>query len=88
MGQLVIQYPDAKAVYLYYGLAKSYGVPLEERDPGTGDMVPRSNAAIKADVDAAVRQRQHERIKAVYASEDAIASAESFESSFIDPELS
>jgi hypothetical protein len=88
MPQIPLYYPAGKAQYVYYGLAKALNVSLQKLDPGPPPTwVDKTNAEVKADVDVALREHLHRRIKAVYAAEDAVSKQADFEAAFVDPEL-
>ena len=87
MGQIIINYPNDKAVRIYTALAAFFDVPLEELDIDTGEMVPRANADIKADCDQALRQFLVGRLRAQEKKVADDAADAAFNSAFIDPGL-
>ena len=89
MGQIVINYPNDKAVRIYNALVDSFGVSRQTWDetldpPGYR---PSTNAELKADTDAAIREHLRARIRRIEERDVMNQAKDALDASYVDTEI-
>jgi len=89
MGQIVINYPNGKALRIYNGLIESFGVSRETWDdtltpPGYR---PSTDAELKADTDAAIRDHLRARIRRIEERDVMNQAKDALDASYVETEI-
>ncbi len=87
MGQIIIDYPNAKALRIYNALIEHFNVDREVWDETLMANRPRTNAELKWEVDNEIREWIKSRIKGIERRDEIHAAEAAHEAGFTDPEM-